>query len=113
MPSEEKEELKFFCENCGKEVKRDASFCPHCGRFFASVRCPACNYKGIASQFKNGCPRCGYSIHSKDNKKGYCHDPSTEHNREEKQFAEGGLPLWIYATVFGIFLIVVAIILFR
>lgn len=112
MANEETEELKFFCENCSKEVKRDASFCPHCGRFFASVRCPACNYKGIASQFKNGCPRCGYAINSKNDKAGNGKEVAFE-SEKKKRFVDGGLPIWIYVAVFGIFLIVVAVLLFH
>lgn len=113
MTQEETEDLKFFCENCCKEVKQNASFCPHCGRFFASVRCPACNYKGIASQFNNGCPRCGYAVHPKHTKVANMEDEYREANKKKGRFVDGGLPLWIYATVFGIFILVVAIILFR
>ena len=52
---------KFFCENCGKEVRHNAKVCPHCGRFFQAVRCPACSFTGDASLFVHGCPNCGYA----------------------------------------------------
>jgi len=52
---------KFFCENCGTEVKRNARICPTCGRFFSAVRCPVCNYTGQGEEFVRGCPNCGYS----------------------------------------------------
>lgn len=52
---------KFFCENCGAEVPKDAKMCRHCGRFFSSVRCPQCGENGSPEKFSNGCPVCGYS----------------------------------------------------
>ena len=51
---------RFFCENCGQEVKPTAKLCPHCGAFFTNVRCPQCNYTGKAHEFTRGCPVCGY-----------------------------------------------------
>jgi ssDNA-binding Zn-finger/Zn-ribbon topoisomerase 1 len=54
-------EAKFFCDNCGVQVKRDAVVCPSCGRFFSSVRCPKCGYTAKASRFLYGCPKCGYA----------------------------------------------------
>ena len=53
---------KFFCENCGAEVPQNAKMCRHCGRFFSSVRCPACGATGKNSDFINGCPVCGYAV---------------------------------------------------
>ncbi|MDE6704848.1 MAG: zinc ribbon domain-containing protein [Treponemataceae bacterium] len=53
---------KFFCESCGAEVPRNARFCKKCGRFFASVRCPACGVTGSPDKFKKGCPKCGYTV---------------------------------------------------
>lgn len=101
---------KFFCENCGGEVKRNAHFCPHCGRIFASVRCPACNYFGTASQFAKGCPKCGYAFHPAKNKKDVA-EPSQK-KREYKAY-DDALPKWVYALVFGIVLVVVIAILFH
>lgn len=51
---------RFFCENCGEEVKPTAKVCPSCGAFFTNVRCPRCNYTGKAHEFAQGCPVCGY-----------------------------------------------------
>lgn len=100
---------KFFCENCGNEVKRNAHFCPHCGRIFASVRCPSCNYFGHSSQFAKGCPKCGYAFHPQKEKK--------EKNPKQKKVAykayDDALPKWVYALVFGIVLAVVIAILFH
>jgi len=56
-----KEKPLFFCDNCGQEVNDSAKTCPYCGRFFASVRCPACGFSGEDKLFVNGCPSCGYS----------------------------------------------------
>ena len=50
---------RYFCENCGAEVAKDAKVCPHCGRFFSSVKCPRCSYVGKADDFTFGCPLCG------------------------------------------------------
>ena len=62
-----KKQAKFFCENCGEEVKQNARFCNKCGRFFSAVRCPACGKIGSSHAFTNGCPACGYA--DKPNKK--------------------------------------------
>jgi len=55
---------KFFCENCGSEVPENARLCKKCGKFFISVRCPNCGKTGNSSDFKNGCPSCGYAVAS-------------------------------------------------
>jgi RNA polymerase subunit RPABC4/transcription elongation factor Spt4 len=52
---------RYFCEFCGSEVRKDARVCPHCGRFFSSVKCPRCGYVGKADDFARGCPVCGYA----------------------------------------------------
>ena len=59
-----KNKAKFFCEYCDTEVPQNAKFCPRCGHFFASVRCPACGKTGDHSEFTNGCPSCGYAFSS-------------------------------------------------
>ncbi len=95
------ESPKFFCENCGKEVKRNAPLCPHCGRFFASVRCPSCNYLGSASQFTNGCPKCGYALNKhKRNEKKEKH--SIFQKKEKIKAYDDALPKWIYILIFAI-----------
>ncbi|MGD0725766.1 MAG: zinc-ribbon domain-containing protein [Spirochaetia bacterium] len=52
---------RYFCENCGKEVRPGASTCPWCGRVFTAVRCPECGFEGKASDFRTGCPSCGFN----------------------------------------------------
>ena len=54
------QQRRFFCENCGEEVKPSAKVCPKCGAFFTNVRCPRCNFTGKAHEFSRGCPVCGY-----------------------------------------------------
>lgn len=54
------DKVRFYCESCGKQVRSRDKICPHCGRFFTKVRCPACNLVGDAELFLNGCPSCGY-----------------------------------------------------
>jgi len=52
---------RFFCDNCATEVGHNVKNCPRCGRVFASVRCPSCNFVGDDDTFAQGCPVCGYS----------------------------------------------------
>lgn len=58
---------KFYCENCHREVRPDSKVCPHCGRFFAAVRCPSCGYTGESLLFLSGCPSCGYAGNDRAN----------------------------------------------
>ena len=100
---------KFFCEHCNAEVRRDAMICPHCGRFFASVRCPSCGFTGTHKEFKNGCPSCGYAFganvyeNKKDNtkkikKKKFNIIRYVGRNGNIRTDADP-LPLWIYGLV--------------
>jgi hypothetical protein len=75
---------RFFCDHCGAEVGRKAGKCPRCGRFFGSVRCPACGFTGDEGRFKNGCPSCGYS------------SPGSVGAGKKENPAAGPLPLWVY-----------------
>ena len=52
---------RFFCDNCGTLVNKNASRCPGCGRFFSLVKCPMCGYSDRPAFFTNGCPVCGYA----------------------------------------------------
>jgi uncharacterized membrane protein YvbJ len=93
-------DLRFFCENCGAEVPRDEEKCPKCGKYFASVRCPACGYIGETVQFKGGCPVCGYSTAKSPSKSGNKKDFS-----ENKKVA-GALPFWVYILTAAAFIAV-------
>lgn len=84
---------RFFCESCGIEVPRDAKNCPQCGRYFASVRCPACDFIGEEALFRGGCPVCGYSSGVSPESGGFQGFP--EYSPENKKPA-GALPLWVY-----------------
>ena len=91
---------RFFCESCGTEVPRDARNCPKCGRYFASVRCPSCEFTGEETLFKGGCPVCGYSSGtSPGSAGGFLDFPASKK-------PAGPLPLWVYvltgAAFFGI-----------
>ncbi len=55
---------QFFCEECGTEVRMNASKCPSCGKNFAAVRCPKCSYIGLPAEFAEGCPSCGFTEES-------------------------------------------------
>jgi uncharacterized membrane protein YvbJ len=52
---------RFFCEQCGAEVRPGAPSCPSCGSTFTAVRCPECGHEGRAPEFRTGCPVCGYA----------------------------------------------------
>ena len=52
---------RFFCEECGAEVRPGAPVCPSCGSTFTAVRCPECGHEGRAPEFRTGCPVCGYA----------------------------------------------------
>ena len=124
-----KKHARFFCENCQTEVKGNARFCGHCGRFFSAVKCPACGKTGASHTFKNGCPQCGYAVGSSNsssteksnsfsNDKNSSSKKSSNKNfglkklfgnsnsKQEKRYSEDSLPLWIY-LVAVIFLVVI------
>jgi predicted RNA-binding Zn-ribbon protein involved in translation (DUF1610 family) len=81
---------RFFCENCGAEVSRNAKTCPRCGKSFASVRCSACGFTGEEGLFRTGCPVCGYSPSPQP---GEGRIPQTPFPGEERA---GSLPVWVY-----------------
>ena len=114
-------EAKFFCENCGSEVPRKSRFCPVCGKFFASVRCPKCGHTGASEDFKKGCPECGYAVNSNvslaQNKDS--DDLFENHNESKnkmiqnkskktnKSGQDGSLPVWIYITSILVLIILI------
>jgi predicted RNA-binding Zn-ribbon protein involved in translation (DUF1610 family) len=82
----------FFCESCSAEVEREAKSCPECGKNFASVRCPTCNFIGEVDSFKGGCPACGYVSEDQPKKR-----PKAKRPKDEP------LPLWVYVITVAIF----------
>lgn len=114
-------EAKFFCENCGSEVPRKSRFCPVCGKFFASVRCPKCGHTGASEDFKKGCPECGYAVNSnvslaqnKDSDDLFeNHNESknkiiqNKSNKTNKSGQDGSLPVWIYITSILVLIILI------
>jgi uncharacterized membrane protein YvbJ len=82
---------RFFCDNCGYEVGNEVKTCPFCGRYFASVRCPVCDYSGPDKAFKNGCPLCGYSASAADTR-----PIKQKRPRPKKQSSGEPLPPWAY-----------------
>jgi ssDNA-binding Zn-finger/Zn-ribbon topoisomerase 1 len=93
---------RFFCDNCGTEVGRNAKACPQCGRFFSSIRCPKCNYSADEAAFKKGCPACGYSI-----------PIGNAANPEGEKVPAGKLPLWVYILSVCAFIAVVALLIIK
>ena len=123
-----KQKAKFFCENCGAEVPADARVCKNCGRFFSSVRCPACGATGSASKFAKGCPVCGYAMDSGTfNIAAYSEEEKEEvrrrlstaeqkkingafaaYERKRARGAGSALPLWVYAVTLAVLAAVIA-----
>ena len=97
---------RFFCENCGSEVPRDAKNCQKCGRYFASVRCPACGFVGEEAIFKGGCPVCDYSSSPSGETAGKGRRPPPG-----KRHAEP-LPVWVYLLTAAAFIGVLAALFF-
>ena len=102
---------RFFCDNCGTEVPRNAKSCPKCGRQFSSVLCPSCGFAGEERQFKEGCPVCGYSSKAPPYKKGGDYGDFPTDSSESKMSA-GPLPLWAYILTAAIFTAVMAALVF-
>jgi len=114
---------KFFCESCGSEVPGNSKFCPTCGRFFASVRCPVCGETGSNDKFKNGCPKCGYAVSGGKNIKYKGGNRKNKLSRRARRRlrnaidakngkADGSLPAWSYFIIFSALLIFIAILYF-
>jgi RNA polymerase subunit RPABC4/transcription elongation factor Spt4 len=115
----------FFCDNCGAEVPRDSKNCPQCGRHFTSVLCPSCGFVGNESQFREGCPSCGYSALSE--KEGASSTPENAKTRRKKGsrsergkagentggVSAGALPLWVYILTAAAFTAVFAALFFK
>jgi len=85
----EKKKPRFFCESCGHEVKQNAKICLHCGKFFSSVKCPACGFSGDSPAFNEGCPVCGYAVFGQGKKK-------PQAPVSGKKDAPDPLPWWMY-----------------
>ncbi len=92
---------KFYCESCGAQVPRNAKFCEHCGRFFASVKCPVCGKVGSPDSFASGCPKCGYAMNN-TTKGRRTHISRSSQNRflnaidRKNGRVDESLPVWMY-----------------
>ena len=98
---------KFFCENCGAEVPMDGKRCPQCGRYFASIRCPACGFVGDDDMFKGGCPVCGYSSAGNTSAR-----QQESGNFPQSKKPAGALPVWVYVLTAIAFIAVVIALFF-
>jgi predicted RNA-binding Zn-ribbon protein involved in translation (DUF1610 family) len=105
------ERLRFFCDNCGIEVDREALSCPRCGKSFGSVRCPACGFSGSLDYFKDCCPSCGYSTHGEGTSKKKASSCGVFSSMEEAEQITESLPMWVY-LVTGLALIGTMVVLF-
>jgi hypothetical protein len=92
----------YFCDFCGKEVPGEAKLCPHCGRFFTSVRCPRCGFTATAAKFKFGCPSCGYSSPGQGGPGAAV--PGSRTRKRRGAAAPGPLPVWVFLVV-GVLLV--------
>jgi len=102
---------RFFCDNCGQEVGRNAKACPYCGRFFASVRCPSCGFTGDENAFSGGCPSCGYS--APQPAAPAVSSASSTVRPPEKKIPARPLPLWVYILSICAFISVCAVVFFK
>jgi len=50
---------RFVCDSCGKEVRAEDPFCPHCGRDFVGEAAVCSNCGGEVSEDDEVCPHCG------------------------------------------------------
>ena len=100
-------QAKFFCENCQTEVDGNAKFCPNCGRFFSSVKCPKCGKIGSTALFKNGCPECGYSGSATTNSEPDIMQNSQKRIKNKKNESDDSLPFWIYILAISVLVLVV------
>ncbi len=95
---------KFFCEYCGTEVKGNDRVCPHCGKFFASVRCPSCGFSGASRDFASGCPVCGYAFGAGEGKvwgqRGKLARPTAD-----------PLPWWVFAALLAVAAVMLTVII--
>jgi len=117
---------KYLCENCGSEVAAKARFCPNCGKFFCSIRCPKCGKMGTIKDFMNGCPSCHYAMtkeelygttDGEETSDGLKHKLSRKSKRRIKsafktfhkntQATFSDAPLWVF--VLGIILLIVVL----
>lgn len=115
----QKQSAKFFCENCGSEVPQNARVCKRCGKFFSSVRCPACGTTGSPGKFSSGCPTCGYAV-GQGQRTGAPVQKETKASRKSKRAllnaidsrnpgmilrkkgGDGSLPVWSFFAILGI-----------
>jgi len=111
---------RFFCENCGGEVKANAKVCPHCGRFFSAVRCPVCGFTGESHLFVRGCPNCGYAgmeDEARSRKGGFeIYDVDHLSGKQPARKSGGGVPSWVYwlaMALLGAFFLIMAVIYVR
>ena len=95
---------RFFCDNCGAEVGHNVRSCPRCGRFFASVRCPACGFSGEDKLFSGGCPVCGYSAPQGRRKR-----QKLQNLKRSTLSAAASLPGWVYILSLLAFVFVLAV----
>ncbi|WP_455383445.1 double zinc ribbon domain-containing protein [Salinispira pacifica] len=101
---------RFYCENCRNEVRWDAKVCPHCGRFFSSVRCPSCEFIGESRLFVWGCPNCGYAggesfITEGARDSGQIESYSLEEvEGSARRKRERNLPAWLYPVAIAVLL---------
>jgi uncharacterized membrane protein YvbJ len=104
---------RFFCDNCNQEVGRNAKACPHCGRFFASVRCPSCGFTGDENAFSGGCPSCGYSAPPSLKAQPPASPNEAAARLPEKKLPARPLPLWVYILSICAFISICAVLFFR
>ncbi len=80
-------EIAYLCGRCGKEIKKEATVCIHCGAKLGDIRCPFCNFVGSMNDFKyDTCPKCGRKNNS---------DPFKKKNIIQKEMPFSSRLFWI------------------
>jgi predicted amidophosphoribosyltransferase len=97
-----KKRPKFYCEYCATEVKGNDRVCPHCGKFFSSVKCPSCGHSGGPADFKKGCPECGYAFGADSR------PPSRAMGKKKGAGYQDPLPWWVFAALVTALVILLA-----
>jgi RNA polymerase subunit RPABC4/transcription elongation factor Spt4 len=98
---------RFFCENCGAEVKRDSKTCPQCGLSFADVLCLSCGFSGEPRLFTAGCPVCGAPASPAPAGKA----PKPGRRSAPRQRPAAAPPVWSYLLAILVFAAIAALLL--
>lgn len=97
---------RFFCQNCGEEVREHDDLCRSCGAIFVAIQCPQCGFRGKQHRFRDGCPECGYlgsrsGTMDSDRQSGIPYGASAD---RRVRYASGRKPMpgWVFWMILGV-----------